>query len=136
MHHTHTIKTIQFLVVIVISLVSASVFATMSSDGSTNVPPQPTPRGVVTNELASSVSILTPRDSEKDTPTETLARVCEKHYSHFNVEQALQFVEKVNPKHAYLTHSSHHMGLYADVEKTLPPHVTLGYDGLQFTVGK
>ena len=60
----------------------------------------------------------------------------EKHYSHFNVEQALQFVEKVGPQHAYLTHSSHHMGLYADVEKTLPPHVTLGYDGLQFTIGK
>lgn len=60
----------------------------------------------------------------------------EKHYSHFNVEQALQFVEKVGPQRAFLTHSSHHIGLYADVEKTLPPHVTLGYDGLQFTIDK
>ena len=60
----------------------------------------------------------------------------EKHYSHFNLEQALQFVEKVKPKHAYLTHVSHHMGLYADVEKTLPSNVTLGRDGLQFVIDK
>lgn len=60
----------------------------------------------------------------------------DKHYSHFNLEQALQFVEKVKPKRAFLTHCSHHMGLYADVEKTLPPHVTLGYDGLQAIIDK
>ena len=60
----------------------------------------------------------------------------EKHYSHFNLEQALHFVEVVRPKHAYLTHVSHHMGLYTDVEKTLPPHVTLGYDGLQITIDR
>ena len=60
----------------------------------------------------------------------------EKHYSHFNVEQALQFVEKVAPKRAFLTHCSHHIGLYADVAKTLPPNVTLGYDGLQITIDK
>lgn len=60
----------------------------------------------------------------------------EKHYSHFNLEQALHFVELVHPKRALLTHCSHHMGLYADVEKTLPPNVTLGYDGLQVTIDK
>lgn len=60
----------------------------------------------------------------------------DKHYSHFNLEQALQFVEKLNPKRAFLTHSSHHMGLYSDVEKMLPPHVTLGYDGLQATIDR
>ena len=60
----------------------------------------------------------------------------EKHYSHFNLEQALQFVETVRPKRAYLTHVSHHMGLYADVEKILPPNVTLGYDGLSFSIEK
>lgn len=60
----------------------------------------------------------------------------DKHYSHFNLEQALQFVETVKPQRAYLTHSSHHMGLYADVAKTLPPNVTLGYDGLQTTIDK
>ncbi len=60
----------------------------------------------------------------------------EKHYSHFNLEQALQFVERVRPNRAFLTHTSHHMGLYADVEKILPPQVTLGYDGLQIVIDK
>lgn len=60
----------------------------------------------------------------------------EKHYSHFNLEQALHFIEIVKPKQAYLTHVSHHMGLYSDVEKTLPPNVTLGYDGLKITIDK
>ena len=60
----------------------------------------------------------------------------EKHYSHFNLEQALQFIDIVKPKRAYLTHSSHHIGLYADVAKMLPPNVTLGYDGLQTTIDR
>ena len=60
----------------------------------------------------------------------------EKHYSHFNLEEALHFIEVVKPKHAYLIHVSHHMGLYADVEKILPPNVTLGYDGLKITIDK
>ena len=60
----------------------------------------------------------------------------EKHYSHFNLEQALHFIDIVKPKRAYLTHVSHHMGLYADVEKILPSHVMLGYDGLQITIDK
>ena len=60
----------------------------------------------------------------------------EKHYSHFNLEEALHFIEVVKPKHAYLTHVSHHMGLYVDVEKILPSNVTLGYDGLKITIDK
>lgn len=60
----------------------------------------------------------------------------EKHYSHFNLEQALHFVDLVKPKHAYLTHVSHHMGLYSEVEKILPHNVTLGYDGLKLTIDK
>lgn len=60
----------------------------------------------------------------------------DKHYSHFNLEQALNFIDILKPKRAFLTHSSHHMGLYSDVEKMLPPHVTLGYDGLQVTIDK
>lgn len=60
----------------------------------------------------------------------------EKHYSHFNLEQALHFIDIVKPKHAYLTHVSHHMGLYSDVEKILPSNVTLGYDGLKIIIDK
>ena len=52
------------------------------------------------------------------------------HHSHMNLEEALQFVDRVQPEHAFLTHISHHMGLYRDVNKTLPDGVNLGYDGL------
>lgn len=55
-----------------------------------------------------------------------------KHYSHFNLDEALDVIRRVNPITAYLTHSSHHIGLY-DVEcHKLPPGVHLAYDGLTF----
>ena len=54
----------------------------------------------------------------------------EKHVSHFNLEEALRFIEKINPKRAFLTHMSHQMGLFNEVEKELPGNVFLGYDGL------
>ncbi|MEO1414461.1 MAG: MBL fold metallo-hydrolase [Bacteroidota bacterium] len=53
------------------------------------------------------------------------------HYSHFNLEQALDMVEKLRPKRAYLTHISHLMGLHAEVSLGLPPRVSLAYDGLR-----
>lgn len=52
------------------------------------------------------------------------------HYSHFNLQQALQVVGLLKPKRAYLTHISHEMGAYADVQPTLPENVFLGTDGL------
>jgi len=54
----------------------------------------------------------------------------EPHHSHFNLEEALSFVEKVQPERAYLTHISHLMGFHAEVEKELPEHVHLAYDNL------
>ncbi len=53
------------------------------------------------------------------------------HISHFNLEQALSFINKVSPKVAYLTHVSHMMGKSVDVEKKLPDNVMFAYDGLQ-----
>ncbi len=50
------------------------------------------------------------------------------HYSHFNVPQALEVIEKLKPKQAFLTHVSHHMGLASEVNKTLPANVKLAYD--------
>ncbi len=55
----------------------------------------------------------------------------ETHYSHFNLQQAIEIVEKIKPEHAYFTHISHHLGLHEDVEKELPNNVHLAYDGLQ-----
>ncbi len=56
------------------------------------------------------------------------------HYSHNNLEQALQLVHDVAPKKAYLTHISHLMGKYEDVAKLLPKNVEFAYDGLKLVV--
>lgn len=53
------------------------------------------------------------------------------HISHFNLEEALEMVERIKPESAYFTHISHKLGLHADVAKELPANVMLSYDGLQ-----
>ncbi|MFH4969082.1 MBL fold metallo-hydrolase [Gaetbulibacter sp. M240] len=53
------------------------------------------------------------------------------HRSHFNLSEALEFIEKVNPGKAYLTHISHLLGFHDDVENELPDHVSLAYDTLE-----
>jgi len=58
----------------------------------------------------------------------------EQHYTHFTLEEALVFIQKVNPKKAYLTHISHLLGFHEKVEATLPDNVYLSYDGLELFV--
>ena len=58
----------------------------------------------------------------------------EPHYSHFNLSEALEFIEKVNPGTAYLTHISHLLGFHDEVEKNLPENVFLSYDKLKITL--
>ncbi len=53
------------------------------------------------------------------------------HISHLTLSEALELIEELKPKKAYLTHISHNLGLTREVEKTLPHHVQLAYDGLQ-----
>jgi len=47
----------------------------------------------------------------------------EKHYSHFNLKEALKCIKKISPKKAYLTHISHAMGPTAKWEDQLPENV-------------
>lgn len=54
-----------------------------------------------------------------------------KHFSHFCLPEALEIIEKVSPREAYLTHVSHEMGLYSEVDRELPQHVHIAYDGLK-----
>ncbi len=58
----------------------------------------------------------------------------EPHMSHFNLDEALSFIEKVKPKTAFLTHISHHMGFHDEVQQKLPENVFLAYDNLQITI--
>ena len=54
----------------------------------------------------------------------------EPHLSHLTLSQSLALIEKLEVPQAYLTHMSHRLGKHADVEKELPAHVRLAYDGL------
>ena len=54
----------------------------------------------------------------------------EKHISHFNLEEALEVIEKIKPQRAYLTHISHLMGFHREVSMELPNNVQIAYDGL------
>lgn len=58
----------------------------------------------------------------------------EPHHSHFNLEEALSFIEKIKPTKAYLTHISHSMGFHKEVEAGLPRGVHLAYDNLTLTI--
>lgn len=58
----------------------------------------------------------------------------EEHKTHLNVKEALALVELIKPKKTYFTHISHFMGFHAEVEKQLPDHVHLAYDGLTLTL--
>ena len=51
-----------------------------------------------------------------------------KHLSHFNLEEAIELIQELQPKKAILTHISHFMGLHSEIEKTLPENISLGYD--------
>jgi phosphoribosyl 1,2-cyclic phosphate phosphodiesterase len=54
----------------------------------------------------------------------------EKHISHFNLREAVDFVREISPKKAFITHISHQMGLHKNVTEELPPGIMLAYDGL------
>ncbi len=58
----------------------------------------------------------------------------EPHALHFNLQEALNFIELVKPKRAYLTHISHLLGFHETVQQQLPPNVFLAYDTLEINL--
>lgn len=54
----------------------------------------------------------------------------EPHPTHLSLQEALDFIEKIQPKKAYLTHISHLLGFHEEVSKKLPENVFLAYDNL------
>lgn len=58
----------------------------------------------------------------------------EPHNTHFNLEEALNFITLVKPEKAYLTHISHLLGFHEEVQKQLPPNVFLAFDNLEITL--
>jgi phosphoribosyl 1,2-cyclic phosphate phosphodiesterase len=58
----------------------------------------------------------------------------EAHHSHFNLQEALEFIKLVQPKTTYLTHISEKFGFHDEIQKRLPPNVFVAYDGLEVLV--
>lgn len=54
----------------------------------------------------------------------------EAHHSHFNLQEALDFITLVQPEKTFLTHISHTFGFHADIQKKLPANVFVAYDNL------
>ena len=54
----------------------------------------------------------------------------EPHISHFTLNEAIDVINKVAPKQAYLTHLSHQIGLHKELSRQLPQNVKLAFDGL------
>jgi phosphoribosyl 1,2-cyclic phosphate phosphodiesterase len=57
----------------------------------------------------------------------------EEHPTHFNLQEALDFVEEIKPKRTYFTHISHKLGFHEDISNQLPNNVFLAFDGLKIT---
>jgi phosphoribosyl 1,2-cyclic phosphate phosphodiesterase len=55
----------------------------------------------------------------------------EPHETHFTLAEALEVIQYIEPEQAYLTHISHFMPPYRELQDLLPPGVTAAYDGLQ-----
>ncbi len=56
------------------------------------------------------------------------------HFSHFSLQEALDFAQSTKAKKVYLTHMSHEMGKQAETEKRLPDNVFFAYDGLKISL--
>lgn len=57
-----------------------------------------------------------------------------KHYSHFNLSEAISILETLRPEQGFLTHISHQMGCYEEVQKELPSFIKQAYDGLKVEI--
>lgn len=51
------------------------------------------------------------------------------HHSHQTVDEAIAFAGRVGAERTYLTHLGHDVGLHDEVNRILPQHVKLAYDG-------
>jgi phosphoribosyl 1,2-cyclic phosphate phosphodiesterase len=54
------------------------------------------------------------------------------HATHLGLNEALEYIEKIKPRRAYLTHLNHDV-LFTRDSKLLPPNVEFAYDGLVVT---
>lgn len=58
----------------------------------------------------------------------------ESHNTHFNLQEALDFITLLQPKKTYLTHISHVFGFHDEIQQKLPENVYLAYDNLEINI--
>ena len=58
----------------------------------------------------------------------------EEHKSHLNLQDAIELIQRINPKKAYLTHVSHKLGFHKEIQRSLPKNIFLAYDGLEIEI--
>jgi phosphoribosyl 1,2-cyclic phosphate phosphodiesterase len=58
----------------------------------------------------------------------------EKHISHFTLFEAIELIQELKPRKAFLTHISHQLGKHEVVSKELPENIFLAYDGLSIVI--
>ncbi len=84
------------------------------------------------------MSFIELKELEKLKGVDTLVinalRFSKPHGTHQTVLEAYNTINYLKPRETYLTHLMHHIGLHAKIEKVLPPHVHLAYDGLTIEV--
>lgn len=54
----------------------------------------------------------------------------ELHISHFTLSEAIAMAVELDVPEVYFTHISHQLGGHAAINRELPPHIRLAYDGL------
>jgi phosphoribosyl 1,2-cyclic phosphate phosphodiesterase len=57
-----------------------------------------------------------------------------KHHSHFNLDESVELLQALAPDKGYITHISHQMGYYREINAELPSGIELAYDGLKITL--
>lgn len=58
----------------------------------------------------------------------------ENHLSHFTLADAIALANELEVPEVYFTHISHQLGKHEDINRELPPHIRLAYDGLTITL--
>lgn len=58
----------------------------------------------------------------------------ETHISHFTLEEAVAMAEELGAETTYFTHLSHQIGTHEQLEKELPQHIRIAYDGMKLEI--
>ena len=58
----------------------------------------------------------------------------ETHVSHFTLAEAIELAIELAVPEVYFTHLSHQLGTHQDINRELPPHIRLAYDGLKISL--